>query len=590
MIPLCLETMKNLKKQKILYRFLLFILPFLVLSIIITSATLSWISYTNFRKTIDQDYRNILKSSAGEIRLYVENAQKNLESLALVIAATKLDKWGKDMALTAFNHMSPEFVSVSLISREGEKMVSTGWEEGDVDYHQSGTFMKALTGQNAISGVMLSTENLPYMHIAIPVIHLGEVRQVIWGKLTLKSVWDILEEITVGKTGQVYIMGLSGRYIAHREIDRVVTTPPAEKPSILEELRGTDTPAGWIEEKDGTGFYCLGSYIPDHDWFIVLSQPFPEIYAYLYQNIYWAMFITSLICIVAILLGWQRVKRFLTPIHTLHRQVQKIGQGDLDQKVSVDSHDEISDLSLAFNEMTDSLKHHIRLEVETARELVHAKNLAVLGTTSSKVTHEVGNLLNNVGMTLSTLKGEALSQKGEKALQILEKESGRVREFIHNFLQFAKKPELRLQKVPIDALIQEVLAINQPDAKKRGIHLQLEWSPDLPPVNVDIPLIYQAVNNLIKNSLEAITDRGTMRINGKIEGEHLLITIEDTGPGIEPEVLERIFDPFFTTKGKKGTGLGMSIVKTIAEAHRGTIECRSEVKKGATFILRLPLQ
>jgi signal transduction histidine kinase len=582
--------MKNFKKQKIFYRFLLFVLPFLVLSIIMTSITLSWTSYTNFRKTIDQDYRNILKSSAGEIRLYVENAQKNLESLALVIASTKLDTWGKDMALTAFHHKSSEFVSVSLISREGKKIVTAGREEGDIDYHQSGTFMRALTGQNAISGVLLSKENLPYMHIAMPVIHLGEVKEVIWGKLNLKSVWDILEGITVGKTGQVYIMDLSGRYIAHREIDRVVMTPPAEKPSILEDLRETDTPTGWIEEKDGTRFYCLGVYIPDHDWVIVLSQPFPEIYAYLYQNMYWAMIITALICIAAIVLGWHRVKRFLTPIHTLHRQVQRIGQGDLDQKVSVDSHDEIGDLGLAFNEMTDSLKNYIRREVETAKELVHAKNLAVLGTTSSKVTHEVGNLLNNVGMTLSTLQGEALSQRGEKALQILEKEALRVRKFIYNFLQFAKKPELRLQKIPLDALIQEVLAINQPDAEKRGIDLQLEWPSHLPPVNVDTRLIYQAVNNLLKNSLEAMTDPGTIRIKGEIEGDHLLVTMEDTGPGIEAKVLERIFDPFFTTKGKKGTGLGMSIVKTIVESHRGSIEYKSDAKKGATFILRLPLQ
>ena len=94
---------------------------------------------------------------------------------------------------------------------------------------------------------------------------------------------------------------------------------------------------------------------------------------------------------------------------------------------------------------------------------------------------------------------------------------------------------------------------------------------------------------MLKNSLEAMTDSGRIRIEGRIEGEYLQVRIEDTGPGIEPDILERIFDPFFTTKGKKGTGLGLSIVKTILEAHRGAIECRSELKKGTTFILRLPL-
>jgi signal transduction histidine kinase len=84
-----------------------------------------------------------------------------------------------------------------------------------------------------------------------------------------------------------------------------------------------------------------------------------------------------------------------------------------------------------------------------------------------------------------------------------------------------------------------------------------------------------------------MTDPGSISIEVGIEGEHLLIRIEDTGPGMGPDVLEQIFDPFFTTKGGKGTGLGLSIVKTIVEAHRGTIECQSALGKGTTFILRL---
>ncbi len=581
--------MSRVKKTKLLYKFLLFVLPLLIISIIITSFILSWTSYNYFLKTIDQDYRNIIKSSAGEIRLYMNNAQKGLESLALVMAATKLDRWQKEMALTAFNHTAVEFMSVSLISIEGKEIASTGREVAPITFSQSEVFKKVLTGQSALSGVMLTEENIPHMNIAVPVLRLGEVKEVLWGDLNLKSVWDVLKGITVGETGQVYIMDLSGRFIAHREIDRVVTTPPAKKSDILKELRESDTPIGWIEKKEGTKFYCLGAHIPDFDWVIVLSQPCPEIYAYIYQNIYWAVLITCFICLGAMLLGWNWTKRFLTPIHSLHHQVQRIGRGELDQKVSVDSQDEIGDLGLAFNEMTNSLKKFISREIETAKELAHAKNLAILGSTSSKVTHEVGNLLNNVGLILSTLKGETLSPMGEKALEILEKESVRVREFIQNFLQFAKKPELHLERESIDRIIREVLFIHQPDAEKRGVRLELDWPPDLPSVNADARLMYQVIDNLLKNSLEAMTNSGSISIEGSIKGEHLLIRIEDTGPGIEPDILEQIFDPFFTTKGKKGTGLGLSIVKTILEAHRGTIECRSELRKGTSFILRLPL-
>lgn len=582
--------MDRTKKTRLIYKVLLFVLPGLVLSIIVTGIILSWTTYAHFQKTINTDYENIIKSSAGEIRLFMRNAQKGLEGLAWVIAATKLDPWQKEMAMAAFSHTATEFMSMSLISTQGKELISVGWKPGDLDFSQSETFRKTLTGKGAISGVMWTKENIPYIHVTTPVLHLGEVKEVLWGELNLKSVWDVLEGVKVGDTGQVAIMDVSGQFIGHMEMDRVVRPRPGEASEVLQKLRTSNTPVVWVEEKDETKLHCVGYRIPDLDWLIVLSQAYPEIYAYLYQNIRWGILITCSICLLAIFLGWHRVRRFLTPIHTLHHQVERIGQGDLDQKASVDSHDEIGDLALAFNEMTDSLKTYIRREVETARELAHAKNLAILGTTSSKVTHEVGNLLNNVGLTLAILKGEGLSQKGGNALDILEKDSKRVSQFIHNFLQFAKKPDVHLKKVSIDKTIREVLFVHPTSAKQKGIQLDLNWPSNLPLVNIDTRLMYQALNNLVKNALEAMDGPGKISVEGRIEEESLVMMIKDTGPGVAPEILEEMFDPFFTTKGKKGTGLGLSIVKTIMEAHRGTIECESDVARGTTFVLRLPLR
>ena len=87
----------------------------------------------------------------------------------------------------------------------------------------------------------------------------------------------------------------------------------------------------------------------------------------------------------------------------------------------------------------------------------------------------------------------------------------------------------------------------------------------------------------------SLSVHGNITIEGKIQNGQLLIRLEDTGPGIKEDVLAQVFDPFFTTKEKKGTGLGLSIVKTIVETHRGSIECHSELNKGTTFIVQLPL-
>ncbi len=579
----------RIRKKKIFHKYLTLVLPLIILSIVITSIVLSYTSLTYFRKTINQDYRNIIISSAGEIRLFMESAQKELESLSRVLSATKLDKWQKQMALTAFIHSRPRITAISLVSGNGAIVATTNLDVKEADPIPEAIYKGAFSGKTMVSGVMRQKGGIPYIHFGIPVFHLGEVVEVLWGVLNLTSIWDVLEGVTIGETGQVYIMDLSGRYLGHKEIERVVTTLPAGKPGILEEIHHSDEPIKWIEEKDGEEFYCLGVHIPALDWIIVLEQSLSEIYVHIYWNFLFAGLLTCFICIVAIVLGLGRVKKLLVPIHRLHQQVEIIGKGDLEQKVSIDARDEIGDLAMAFNEMTDSLKDHIEREVKTAKELSHARSLAVLGEASSKVTHEVGNLLNNVDMFLMVLRNENLGDRVENILGILERESGRVNSFIRNFLQFSKKPELNLTKVSMDLLFKQSMEVLQPLAKKKGARLVLDCPENLPPVEVDGDLMHQVINNLVKNGMEAVDEGGDVKINAEKHAKQLRISIQDTGPGIEPDAREHIFEPFFSTKGKKGTGLGLSIVKSIMEAHRGSIECESEPQKGARFILNMPL-
>jgi len=584
---LIMNIFKNRKQMT--YKFLVLIIPLVTVSIIITSIVLSIASYTFFKKTIEQDYRNIINSSAGEIRLFIENAQNNLDNLALLMAATKLDKWQKEIALTSFLHTNTQFITASICSTKGKIILTTIQQEEITTYSDKEIFQKALAGKSSISSVMMTKEEIPILQIAVPVFHLGKVKEIIWAEVNLKSIWDVLKGITIGRTGQIYIMDLSGKFLAHKKIDNVVRTPPVEQSEILKKLRESNTTIDWIEKKSGSRLYCMGIYVPALDWIIALSQPVTEIYEYLYQNIFWAVCMTCFICIATVMLGWKWIRGFLAPVHTLHHQVQKISQGELDEKISVDSEDEIGDLGHAFNKMTVSLKKQIDKEIVNAKELVHAQNLALLGETSSKVTHEVRNLLNNIGITLTTLQREPLTPKGVKVLGILEKESTRVREFISNFLQFAKKPELRLRKMPMDIIIKEAIFLYYQEAKKRQIQIDLQWDPDLPRINVDSSLMNQVINNLVKNSFEAMSNQGIISIKGEKTDSFLVIKIQDSGLGLEPDIQKHIFDPFFSTKGKEGTGLGMSIVKTIVAAHRGTIECNSKYSEGTIFTIHLPL-
>jgi signal transduction histidine kinase len=106
---------------------------------------------------------------------------------------------------------------------------------------------------------------------------------------------------------------------------------------------------------------------------------------------------------------------------------------------------------------------------------------------------------------------------------------------------------------------------------------------------MDTRLMFQVFINLLKNSLEAMDDSGKIMITGKTDDKTLLVSVTDTGPGMDAETRENLFEPFFSTKGVVGTGLGLAIVKSNIEAQGGGIECESGEGKGATFLIRLPL-
>jgi len=575
-------------KKKLFYQTLAFILPILIASIFFTSVILSLSTDRFFQKTIAADYSNIIKTAADSISLFHENARTNLETLAQMLSSLKLDPWEKEIALAVFIQQNPQFSAIDLISPQGAVIAETV----SITSFQNESFAdlldQALSGRTAVSKVMKNKKELPYVAFAVPVFHLGHVAEIVRARLSLKFVWDILENIRVGEKGQVYVMDGSGRIIAHREIHRVLQPSGAGPLEILAAIREKAGPVEWVDADDGAS-YNLGIYIPSLDWIVALIQPREEVYGYLYQNGYWAALISLLVAIGAIFWGWLGSRRLLAPIHALHRQVVRIGQGELNQKISIDRADEIGDLGRAFNEMTDSLKKYVNQEVETARTLAHNKNLAILGTVASKISHELGNSLVGVQMMLSGLKEEPLSQSGRETLRIIENEMEQNSSFIKGFLRIARKPDLNFSRCSLDGLIRDVLERIRPEADGRGIVVTLNWEDSIPRIPMDAGLMNQVFTNLVKNSVEAMSGPGSLIISGKAVEEYLVVSITDTGCGMDPETRERIFEPFFSTKGARGNGLGLAIVKSNIEAHGGTIECMSNSGKGTEFLIRFTL-
>jgi signal transduction histidine kinase len=222
--------------------------------------------------------------------------------------------------------------------------------------------------------------------------------------------------------------------------------------------------------------------------------------------------------------------------------------------------------------------------------------LAAMGELASTVAHEVRNPLNAVGMTAQRLKreflGAAPAHGGDRAeleelLSVMTSETQRIDRIVQQFLEYARPPRLAPEPVDLGALVGDVAGRARSLAEARGVSLDVEVAAGTGTALVDPAQLRQALDNLLRNAVEATPEGGRVSLAARGEEGGHVIEVRDTGRGIEPDHLPRIFDLYFTTKAN-GTGVGLAVTQQIVAAHGGTIEVDSRPGAGTTMTVRLP--
>jgi PAS domain S-box-containing protein len=224
-------------------------------------------------------------------------------------------------------------------------------------------------------------------------------------------------------------------------------------------------------------------------------------------------------------------------------------------------------------------------------QLQVSERLAALGRITAGVAHEVKNPLNSMRLWLENLKESLPAEQdsgAQQAVTVLDKEIDRLDAVVKRFLDFTRPMEVRLEATQLSQLLPEVLEIARPQLQKANIQLAQLLSIDVPEVYVDRALLKQAVLNLVLNAAEAMPDGGQLRLVLSRRGEMAEITVGDTGKGIPPENKQKIFQLFFTTR-PGGSGIGLASAFRIVQLHNGSIDFTSEVGRGTTFRIELPL-
>jgi len=249
-------------------------------------------------------------------------------------------------------------------------------------------------------------------------------------------------------------------------------------------------------------------------------------------------------------------------------------------------------------EKIESLNRDLGDSLETMKrlqgKLLEVEKLSALGRLTADVAHEIRNPLTAIGGFAKRLEKRLPEVTAEKEYaKIIVHEVERLERILRDTLTFSREAKYHLQYADMNALVARTEAKFGEVCLEKRLLLAVRRSPDLPPCIVDEDQIRQALDNLVTNAIDAMTDGGTLVLATRTACEngtrYVVIDVSDTGPGISPGLVRRIFEPFYSTKEiGHGTGLGLSICKKILEEHRGSIRVSATAGGGATFSLFIP--
>lgn len=516
--------------------------------------------------------------------------------------------------------LAPAITEAVALNRDGIKQVQISRLRGVAaelksDLSTSIAFQQAKQGKSYFGPVYFVRQSEPYMTIAVPIEHFkGSIIGVLQAEVNLKYVWEVVSEIRPGKAGYAYAVTRAGELIAHPDISLVLQQ---QNVSQLDQVReafqsrsAVPKPKAVIAH-DLQGKKVISSYalIPSLDWAVFIERPVEEAYEPLFASI---VRTSSLLLIglgVALLATLLVSRRVVRPLETLRHGVERIRKGDLTARLDLKTGDEIEILADEFNEMAAHLREaYAGLERKVAgrtRELTLANEK--LEEASKLKSQFLANVNHELRTPVSAIIGYARLLRRETVGQIsplqtenlhdLLQNAERLLNLIDSLLDFARieagKMELRVEPVRVDEIIDGATSSVEPFLNHGSVRVMREIAAGIPPLNTDREKLRQIIINLLDNAVK-FTERGEIKIAARQQNGSFQLMVSDTGIGIDKEDLSRIFEEFHrgdssNMRKYRGTGLGLAIAKRFVNLLGGEISVESEVGKGSTFTVMLPL-
>jgi len=293
--------------------------------------------------------------------------------------------------------------------------------------------------------------------------------------------------------------------------------------------------------------------------------------------------------LLGLLLSWWGAARVTQPVRKLAKGAREVSEGNWNARVEVRGRNEIGQLAIAFNRMTEQLS-------EQRERLVQAERVAAWRELARRLAHELKNPLFPLETTVENLQ-RAKEQSPEQFEEVFRESTGillseieNLKKIISRFSDFAKMPQPEIGPVNLNETVRGILKLFESQFGAVGrppITPELHLEEGLPAIQADEALLRRAIENLVLNAMDAMPAGGVLMLRTSHENGDVDLEVSDTGSGLTPEECDRLFTPYYTTK-QHGTGLGLAIVQSVVSDHGGRISVESESGVGTSFHIHLP--
>lgn len=300
--------------------------------------------------------------------------------------------------------------------------------------------------------------------------------------------------------------------------------------------------------------------------------------------------IFSILALIIISVGARVLSKPVTRLSEIMDGIKTHGDLEHQNFEIKDRRDEIGKLQNSFMWMAQRLKEADREHKETLEVLSQTEKMVSIGRLASGVAHEVNNPLSGVMLCFENLlKTDVDGKRREELVEAVNEGHQKIKHVVEQLLNFSRMSVTGKTTVDLNEQLSSLLMFIEHSASKKNVKIVIDFGDDIPMLNVDKNKISQVFLNITINSLQSMEDGGVLTIRTRQNDGFCMVSMEDTGGGIPPEIMPHIFEPFYTSKKTgEGTGLGLSVSKGIVEQHGGVIEVESKVGVGTTFRISLP--